>query len=304
MPAPSEAARPTLRIALGMEKAGGFDTGVPVLAGDAIESLFPPAARPSRSGCVTAFEAEGWLVGAATVPLGEGLEAATHAVYLDMLRATRGLHLARIWNYVPAINEIGPGALENYRLFCRGRARAFEQHHGAAFKSFLPSASAVGRRAGELTVVFAAAPGAPRHIENPRQVPAYDYPLDYGPRPPSFARATIVPAAQGDTVFISGTSAIRGHATVAPHRTPEQLECTLENLRTISAACGLGANLGAGPKHARHFKVYLRHASEQRAIATMLEAQLLARSDHVTYLRSDICRAELNVEIEAALWPR
>src|SRR6185369_4357459 len=103
-----------------------------------------------------------------------------------------------------AINESGPGEMENYRIFCRGRSLAFERHFCAGFKARLPAASAVGSKSSALTVAFAASTRPPRHVENPLQVPAYDYPGEYGPRAPSFARATIVPGANDATVFISG----------------------------------------------------------------------------------------------------
>ena len=294
------AAVPPLRIAFGVD--GVFDAGVPVLAGEAVEELFGPARPAGRVGEVTLFQAGDWLLGAATVPLTTGLEDASHRLYDNIFSATRGRHLARIWNYVPAINQIGPDGLENYRLFCRGRSLAFEQHYGSGFKARLPSASAVGRKPGALTVAFAASPAAPRHVENPLQVAAYDYPGEYGPRAPSFARATVVPGPAHATVFISGTAAIRGHVTIAPHSTREQLECTLENLRGISGACGLGPDLDQGGDSARHFKVYVRHAADQPMVAAMLEEGFLKGSDCVSYLQADICRASLLVEIEASLF--
>lgn len=293
---------PLLRITFGQDPGGSFNSGLPVLAGDAVEALFRPARPAGRLGALHLFRPDDWLLGAASIPLSAGLETAAHRLYADILQATRGRHLVRIWNYVPSINETETGDLENYRLFCRGRSLAFEEELGANFKVLLPSASAVGCQSGGFTVAFAACLAQPRHVENPLQVPAYDYPRAYGPRAPSFARATIVPGATRPTVFISGTAAIRGHASVAPHRTLEQLECTLDNLREISLACGAGPRLGAGEWPTRHFKVYLRHAADQPRVAARLEECLLQPGDAVSYLRADICRAELNVEIEATLF--
>jgi enamine deaminase RidA (YjgF/YER057c/UK114 family) len=139
-------------------------------------------------------------------------------------------------------------------------------------------------------------------VENPRQVPAYDYPSEHGPRPPCFARATMVSGANGrGDVFISGTSSIRGHASIAPGETAAQVACTLENLREISVACGCGPDLARGRVVERHFKVYLRHAADWAAVKAALEGTLLAPADTVSYLRADVCRRELNVEIEATL---
>jgi hypothetical protein len=218
-----------------------------------------------------------------------------------MFDASRGWHLVRIWNYVPAINEPGFGELENYRIFCRGRSLAFEQRFGQEYISHVPAGSAVGRGSEEMVVIFAASRSQPRHVENPLQVPAYEYPASYGPRPPVFARATVVRDSASVAVFISGTAAIRGHATVAPHSTLDQLDCTIENLREISAACGLDSDLGARCASQRHFKVYLRKEADQPSVASALEARLFESGDHVSYLRADLCREPLQVEIEATI---
>ena len=291
-----------LRIRFGADREGEFDAGIPVLAGEAVEDLFGATRPAGRVGALALFQADRWLLGAGTVPLTAGLESAAHQLYENIFAASRGQHLARIWNYVPAINQAGADGLENYRAFCRGRSLAFEQHHGSDFKARLPAASAVGSKSTALTVVFAACPVTPRHVENPMQVAAYDYPNEYGPRAPSFARATVVSGVDRATVFISGTAAIRGHATIAPDSTRLQLECTLENLGEISRACGIGSDLDHGGSSTRHFKVYLRNAADQPLVAAMLEERLLAGTDHVSYLQADMCRASLLVEIEASLF--
>jgi len=291
---------PSLQVAFGT--AGAFAVGVPMLAGAPVENLFGAAQSVGRHGHFSRFQNGDWSLGIAALPLTVGLEEATHRLYADIFGASHGFHLARIWNYVPAINQSGPGDMENYRLFCRGRSLAFEAHFGRGFNARLPSASAVGCHAHSLTVAFAACPAVPRHVENPLQVAAYDYPGAYGPRAPSFARATVVAGPEHATVFISGTAAIRGHDTIAPDDTRRQLACTLENLDGIATACGLGPGLGAGPGAIRHFKVYVRHAADQPLVAANLREQLLRDGDHVSYLQADICRSSLLVEIEASLF--
>ena len=302
--ASTQIATPDLRIALGTGGQSGIAPGVPVLAGEVVEQLFGATRPAGRAGAFELFQGVGWLLGAARMPWPPttGLEAVTHQLYDNIFQATPGLHLARIWNYVPAINQLGPDGLENYRSFCRGRSLAFEGRYGRGFKARLPSASAVGGNPSALTVVFAACDLPPRHVENPLQVPAYDYPGEHGPRAPSFARATVVAGPAGATVFISGTAAISGHATVAPDSTREQVRITLGNLRELSRACGLGPDLDAGGGSVRHFKVYLRHAADQPLVAAILDEWLLAEQDHVSYLQADICRAPLRVEIEASLF--
>lgn len=298
---PAKIERTPLRIAFGSGSSAVFNTGVAVLVGDDVDEFFTLARPIGGTGSIPLFQMGNWVLGAAAAPVAPGLELASFRLYNDILEATRGLHLARIWNYVPAINGNGPTGMENYRAFCRGRSFAFEQRHGPAFKLLVPAASAVGCDSPSLTVAFAACECRPRHVENPLQVPAYDYPRKFGPRSPSFARATIAPDGDNAAVFISGTAAIRGHATVAPDGVAEQLECTLENLREISRACGLGPGLDRGGRSSRHFRVFLRHAADQPLVAATLGDQLLADGDRVCYLHADICRRALLVEVEVTL---
>jgi chorismate lyase / 3-hydroxybenzoate synthase len=295
-----EANPPELLISLG--GTGGFAPGLPLLGGSGVEDLFGAAAFAGRAGEFSLYKAGPWLLGATTVAVGSELEETTRRLYENIFQVCQGWHLARIWNYVPAINAVGSGGLENYQAFCRGRSLAFERHFGPEFTHQLPAASAVGCQPGCLTIVFAASQGTLGHRESPLQVSAYDYPAEFGPRAPSFARATVVPAPGGHTVFISGTAAIRGHATVAPLNTAEQLDCTLVNLAGIARVCGLGPDLDRRGGSKRHFKVYLRHAADHPLAADFLAQRLLIDADRVTYLQAEICRSSLLVEIEATLF--
>ena len=280
----------------------GLELHLPVLGGKPREVVFPqPAARLEDSDLSLCLSGD-LLLGCASEPVADAhaLSTQTQALYRHVLTAARGRHLYRIWNYVPGINTVTDG-LENYRAFCQGRSLAFEAEAGAGFPQILPSASAVGTPDGFQSLVFVAGPTRPRHFENPEQVPAYRYPPEYGPRPPSFSRATVAALPDRTLTFISGTAAIKGHQTVAPGALDAQLDCTLDNLRLISLATGLGENLGAGRVAQRHFKVYLRRAADLAAIRNRLERLLLQPTDHVIYLQADICRAALNVEIEVSL---
>ena len=279
----------------------GRAVGLPVLAGEAEETLFRNARAAGESGLFQIQEAGRWRLGRATVSVAAGVDPATSQLYEMLFEAAAGLNLCRIWHFVPRINEPGADGLENYRAFCHGRSLAFEARYGEGFRPRLPSASAVGTEDGQLTIVFAACAVEPRHFENPRQVPAYNYPKQHGPRPPSFSRATLVPLGAQADVFISGTAAIEGHETVAPGDTAGQIVRTMQNLRVISRACGLGEDLGAARGGQRHFKVYLRHQTDLAAVKPALEGSFFGAGDKVSYLLSDICRAELNLEIEATV---
>jgi len=191
------AGRPALRVA------------VPVLAGDKAERLMAAAGAQVNRRDYFLFQRGPWLAGFSVAAPGPDLETATGELYRRLFGATAGLHIYRIWNYVPRINSVTRG-MENYHRFCRGRSLAFEEHFGKSFHRILPAASAVGSAAGPLAIGFLAGRAAPQHFENPGQVPAFDYPRKYGPRPPSFSRATAVTVGKVRRIFISGTAAIRG----------------------------------------------------------------------------------------------
>jgi hypothetical protein len=308
MPRAAPLAAMPLTIEFGVAPAGaahepgcpGLRLTVPLLAGEASEKIFDEMHPAGEKDGFRLFRRGGLLLGCALEPAWPDLVAQTQRLYQRLIACSRGRHLYRIWNYVPRINAHAAG-LEHYHAFCRGRSLAFEEAHGPEFKRALPAASAVGGDDHHLAVIFAAGSTAPRHIENPEQMPAYEYPPEHGPHPPSFARATVVEEEGRRYAFISGTSAVKGHATVAPGALREQLACTLDNLGLISQAIGLGDAFGREKNLVRHFKIYLRRAEDLAVVRPTLEAALLQPGDRVTYLRADICRAALNLEIEATL---
>ena len=297
-----------LRISFGgsalAESGASLRLDVPCLAGQAHETIFEGLQPlPARDG-VTLFQRGGLLVGHAQEAFDEkNVEAASRRLYERVLDACGSRPLYRAWNYVPRINVHTDG-LEHYRAFCKGRSLAFEAGHGTGYEIRLPAASAVGSDGRTLDVVFAAGEHPPRHVENPEQVPAYRYPRDYGPRSPSFSRATVVMEGGREWIFVSGTASIKGHTTVGVGSLHEQIACTLDNLRLISLGSGVGDSLGQGSTSGpweRHFKIYLRRAEDLPVARQLLEGSLVVPGDHVTWLRSDICRAELDIEIEATL---
>ena len=147
-----------LKVALGAGPEGVFDAGIPVLAGEGVEMPFCQGRFAGRKGAFALFETEGWLWGAARCSTAPDLEATTTQIYEALFEASRHRHLARIWNYIPGINELGPAGIENYRVFCRARSKAFEHRFGKEFKWHVPAGSAVGCDEGMASVVFAALP--------------------------------------------------------------------------------------------------------------------------------------------------
>jgi len=274
-----------------------------------LAGVFEPDFEPIFSGARPDGNREGFalamagdvLLGVAQRRVGSDLQQTSRDLYRQLFRAAAGWQLYRIWNQIPAINALAPQGLENYRAFSAGRSLAFEDHFGRDFTGQLPAASGVGTRHSELTVAFVAGRIAPRHFENPEQVPAYHYPAEHGPRAPSFARASAAQWSGRPLVFVSGTAAIKGHRTISPFALPGQLQSTVDNLALIGAAAGIGRELGAGPAWKRFFKIYYRQEADRPAIEAALARSLLHRRDQVVWREADLCRADLLVEIEATL---
>ena len=254
------------------------------------------AARPARLGAFAARDDGASVFAWAEAEAGraDALEEAARELYREALRALAadGRAPLRFWNYVPRINEDEDG-VERYKRFCRGRSLAFEDAYGADFPARLPAASAVGAEGTRLVVCFLASRLAAEQFENPRQVSAYDYPARYGPRSPSFARAT----AAGGAVFVSGTASVVGHETRHAGNADAQLEETLRNLEALLARIDPAA---PGEDPLRRFetlRVYVRRAADAPRLEAALAARLGAGAPTLL-LRADICRAELLLEIE------
>jgi len=231
---------------------------------------------------------------------GTPLEWATALAYREIIHClgARGFpHLWRVWNYLPEINCEAAGS-ERYRLFNLARRRAFGEA-APAIGPHIPAACALGLSPqSPLVVYFLAGVRGALPIENPRQVPAYRYPPQYGPASPMFSRATLAGDASGATLLISGTSSIVGHRSVHAGDVVAQTRETLDNIRALlEEANRRVAGVGFTPEQLA-YKVYLRYARDLHACAAELRGALGPEVPMV-HLRADICRSDLLVEIEA-----
>lgn len=230
------------------------------------------------------------------------LDRVTYTAYRRLLVQVRALgypHLLRAWNYFPRINLESDGC-ERYRRFCTGRHQALAEGL-PDFPRTLPAGTAVGTTSGPLAIHFLAATHPGAHVANPRQMNAYDYPRVYGPRSPSFARATLRTSFSGAHLFIAGTASVVGHAS---QHIGEPHEQTLEILNNLNALIrhaeqhhGVTRGQRSGPTL---LKVYIRHPEHVSTVRDILKQQQPVHTQ-VLYLQGEICRSELLVEIEGIL---
>ena len=230
------------------------------------------------------------------------LDTVTYTAYRHLLAQARALgypHLLRVWNYFPRINRES-GGLERYQRFCAGRHQALAEGL-AGFPYSLPAGTAVGTMSGPLKIHFLASRQPGTHVENPRQVSAYEYPRVYGPRSPSFARASLRPSGSGSHLLIAGTASVVGHVSLHigdPHK--QTLEI-MQNLNALLIHTEQLHGITRGQWHGQAlFKVYIRHPEHFTTIRDILKEQLPSHTQ-VLYLQGDMCRSELLLEVEGIL---
>ncbi len=224
------------------------------------------------------------------------IKALANNLYLKLLGLASKLdkpRLVRVWNYIPQINA-GKDDNECYRQFCWGRAEALGT-------TVLSAATGIGSQDGVLRIcMLSTTTDSPsqglqiRHLENPRQISAYSYPREYGPRSPSFARATLIePPATADRpglLLLSGTASIVAHESRHKGNLQGQSRETARNIQTLLATL-------ERPAQPIALRYYLRDPDR-------LAAAMDCWHEHFNdwplpaFYRADICRAELDLEIE------
>jgi chorismate lyase/3-hydroxybenzoate synthase len=219
----------------------------------------------------------------------------------------------RVWNYIPGICARASCGLSRYELFNLGRHLAYTAwYERVRFGEHLAAATAVDHRGDDLVVHVLAGSHPGVALENPRQTPAYRYSHRYGPLPPCFSRAMIVPELGVGTpwVMVAGTSSILGEDTRHAGDCEAQLDETLLNLAHLSAAFAgdrtrAGERLGEDERaralaRFHHLRVYLvREIDAANVVAGLRRA--FPEVDELEAFAADLCRPELLVEVEGVL---
>jgi len=223
--------------------------------------------------------------------------AAAYQAIFELLEARGYTSLLRVWNYFADINAESH-QIERYRQFNIGRQEAFLAHDRSVVNN-VPAACALGAAAGGLNIAFLATRANVIGIENPRQISAFHYPSQYGPRSPTFARAGLVNLGGCDVLFISGTASIVGHQTLHAGDVVAQ---TRECLHNIAAVVDEANRVNPRTRFSLDtlvYKVYLRDLSNLATVRQVM-MEFIGASVSPLFLQADICRADLLVEIEAS----
>ena len=216
--------------------------------------------------------------------------AATYEAIFEEIGRLEASAPVRLWNVIPHILEPLGSARHRYMTFNAGRHDAFARRYGGPDTS-VPTASGIGHHGTELVIHALTGRMPGEAVENPRQVPAYEYSTRYGDFPPWFARATLIDGGSNPWFLVGGTASVVGED--ARHGDLDaQLEETAQNLEAL-----LGAVSDDRPVP-RALRVYYVGADEKDPLSRKVPARLGASAE-IEYHEADLCRPELLVEIEA-----
>ena len=229
----------------------------------------------------------------------------SYDLYLKIfeLRNDLDLHLVRIWNYVPNILDHA-GGLERYRQFNLGRRNAWNEAGPKDENGDIitPAASGIGALGGSLKIGVLFSKKEPVHIQNGRQINAFDYSDKYGPKPPTFSRATYL---EDVGIFISGTASILKEDTVHIGDPEEQTRETMRNISALVSEENLrqyGLNINYSLDDITDWRLYIKHIHESRQIKDAFLGNRGGNSSDYILLHDDICRKDLLIEIEGVIF--
>jgi enamine deaminase RidA (YjgF/YER057c/UK114 family) len=217
---------------------------------------------------------------------------------LDRERLTYG-DVVRQWNYIERMLDVRAAGRQGYQAFNDVRTLAYGR---SEFPFGYPAATGIGQAAGGVVLQFIALDTRPDvrvvPLSNPRQVDAHHYSscvlvgeaLDElpGKSPPKFERAKLVARGDRRVLFVSGTAAILGEESVGASDVAAQTETTIENIAELVGGAGLS-----------HLRAYVKRAEDIPVVRRVCEAAY--GPIPALYVRADVCRDELLVELEGAL---
>ena len=205
----------------------------------------------------------------------------------------------RQWNYIPGITVLNDGS-QNYQEFNDARSIFYGCDNWAGG---YPAATGIGTSAGGVVVEVCAikgekCPNLP--IDNPLQIAAHNYSQQVldgkvikqlsERTTPKFERARLL----GNTVYISGTAAIKGECSNFSPDAVEQAAETMEIMDKLTSRENIPVE-NNGTEY-DILRIYVKRENDIPAISNYMQRHYPAALKH--YLVADVCRPELLIEIE------
>ncbi|MGE5393477.1 MAG: hypothetical protein ACM3P1_01980 [Candidatus Saccharibacteria bacterium] len=220
--------------------------------------------------------------------------------------------IIRQWNYIEQItaNETNAnGVSQHYQIFNDVRTKYYDQ---SEFEHGFPAATGIGTDFGGICIDFIAARFNDNSkvigIKNPVQVDAYAYSKqvlaennvmsDFCRTTPKFERAKALITPKGQWIFISGTAAITGEASIENNTVDHQTELTIDNILKLVSLENLNAH---GVKEGRkvtidYLRAYVKFPSDVARVMQLCRKHFPRIP--IACVVADVCRPELLIEIE------
>jgi len=235
--------------------------------------------------------------------------AEAYRLIADCLAKEAMRHPLRFWNFLPGIHRIASDAMDRYMIFNAGRFAAFSDWFGDGERldRHVATATGIGHDGNDLVIHALASDRPGTNVDNPRQTRPRCYSCRYGPLPPCFARASVIQTA--DTaqplMLLGGTSSVCGEQSVHLHNLARQVDETLRNLcKLLQIADRIGGSqVETKPESPvrierfREMRVYYARRDDETELRRLIKQRLPHLGD-IDFLRADICRRDLLVEIE------
>ena len=238
------------------------------------------------------------LRGCGNLPPSE-FQADVREGYGRIFRELQGFHPMRFWNFIPDIARSDGPEIDRYMTFNEARHDAFLELYGTeeALGRNLRTATAVGHDEPDLFIHCLAGESPCKAVENPRQIPAWRYSSTYGPKPPSFSRASIARLGHGEPekLLIGGTASIRGEASRHLEDLPNQISETIDNLSELIANAARDAR--APLARLDCLRVYRSPSIGEGRMESSLRP-FLPQNLQIEHRLATLCRPELLVEVE------
>ncbi len=207
--------------------------------------------------------------------------------------------IVRQWNYIERITELENGN-QHYQLFNNARSHFYES---SQWSNGYPAATGIGADSGgvvidiDVLIPSSSSSCSITPIDNRRQIAAHLYSdsvliaANTGKTTPKFERAKSLSAC-GYTklTYISGTAAITGEESLHGVAAKEQTIATLDNIY----------ELVENPTHISLLRVYIKNTSDHQVVKEVVSSR--HPNVDTIYLKADVCREELLVEIECVAY--
>lgn len=219
-------------------------------------------------------------------------------------------HLVRQWNYIPNIlkNTKENNLLyQNYQLFNEIRHYYYDSNKSGIY----PAATGIGMDFGAMTIDFFAVKEndttVVAELNNPNQTNAFTYGQDVlvgsvfngnnTKKTPLFERAKYLGSSDNALVFISGTASIVGEKTLGMDNALEQTTITINNISDLTSKENLKSiGVTMHKKNYTYLRAYIKREEDMNTVMKICKEHY--GDIPVLYIKADICRDELLVEIE------